>query len=543
MQRKLATWAVTDPSLRIQRLLRLITQPEWLAEAARITLSSKGAHTPGVDGVNKTMLQARLAVELQILRDELLSGHYQPLPARRVYIPKSNGKLRPLGIPALRDRIVQRAMLMAMEPIWESDFHTLSYGFRPERSVHHAIRTVKLQLTDCGETRGRWVIEGDLSSYFDTVHHRLLMKAVRRRISDARFMTLLWKTIKAGHIDVGLFRAASEGVPQGGVISPLLSNIMLNEFDQYLHERYLSGKARKDRWYWNNSIQRGRSTAVRENWQWKPAVAYCRYADDFVLIVKGTKAQAEAIREECRGVLEGSLKLRLNMDKTKITHVNDGFIFLGHRIIRKRSRYGEMRVVSTIPQEKARNFAASLTALLSGNYSESKVDMAEQLNRKLKGWAMFYQFVDFKAKVFSYIDRVVFWKLAHWLARKYRTGIASLMRWWCKSPKPGQSKTWVLFGKTNHGKLSGEILYRLVGQGKKLFRWRLPEGNPYLRTETIHRALQKWQWRSPAFKWRAGCAERCTSGSGRRGREIVRLRPASYSTQHMAGLRLCGVHH
>lgn len=169
MQRKLATCAATDPSRRIERLLRLITQPEWLTEAARITLSSKGAHTPGVDGVNKATLQARLAAELQILRDELLSGHYQPLPARRVYIPKSTGKLRPLGIPALRDRIVQRAMLMAMEPIWESDFHTLSYGFRPERSVHHAIRTVKLQLTDCGETRGRWVIEGDLSSYFDTV--------------------------------------------------------------------------------------------------------------------------------------------------------------------------------------------------------------------------------------------------------------------------------------------------------------------------------------------------------------------------------------
>ena len=282
-------------------------------------------------------------------------------------------------IPALRDRIVQRAMLMAMEPIWESDFHTLSYGFRTECSVHHAIRTVKLQLTDCGETRGRWVIEGDLSSYFDTVHHRLLMK---------------------------------------------------------------------------------------------PAVAYCRYADDFVLIVKGTKAQAETLREECRSVLEGSLKLRLNMDKTRITHVNDGFIFLGHRMIRKRSRYGDLRVVSTIPKEKARNFAASLTALLSGNYSESKIDMVETLNRKLKGWAAFYLFVDFKAKVFSYIDRVVFWKLAHWLARKYRKGIAYLMRWWCKSPKPGQSKTWVLFGKTNHGKLNGEVLYRLVGQGKKTFHWR-----------------------------------------------------------------------
>lgn len=212
-------------------------------------------------------------------------------------------------------------------------------------------------------------------------------------------------------------------------------------------------------------------------------MAYCRYADDFVLIVKGSKAQAEAIREECRGVLEDSLKLRLNMDKTRITHVNDGFIFLGHRIIRKRSRYGDMRVVSTIPKEKARNFVAPLTALLSGHYSESKIDMVEILNRKLKGWAEFYQFVDFKAKVFSSIDRTVFWKLAHWLAHKYRTGIASLMRHWCKSPKPGQSKTWVLFGKTNNGKLSGEILYRLIGQGKKLFCWRLPEINPYLRTE------------------------------------------------------------
>ena len=123
--------------------------------------------------------------------------------------------------------------------------------------------------------------------------------------------------------------------------------------------------------------------------------------------------------------------------------------------------------LSTIPRrnEKLRRIADE--SGIGSNYNcKAKVDMAEQLNRKLKGWAMFYKFVDFKAKVFSYIDRVVFWKLAHWLARKYRTGIASLMRWWCKSPKPGQSKTWVLFGKTNHGKLSGEILYRLVGQGE-----------------------------------------------------------------------------
>ncbi len=161
---------------------------------------------------------------------------------------------------------------------------------------HHTIRTVKLQLLDSTETKGRWVIEGDLASYFETVHHRRLMHSVRKRIRDQRFLSLLWRFIKAGHVDHGLFRAASEGVPQGGVLSPLLSNIMFHEFDTYLEANYLSKKARKDRWAWNVGIQHGRPITIRENRQWKPAVAYCRYADDFVVIVKGNKHHAEAIR-------------------------------------------------------------------------------------------------------------------------------------------------------------------------------------------------------------------------------------------------------
>jgi RNA-directed DNA polymerase len=337
MQHKLATWAKEDRTRRFDRLFRLIANRDWLAEAARIVLASSGAHTPGIDGMDKRRLERDLDQHLARLKADLLKGVYRPQPVKRVHIPKPNGKLRPLGIPTLTDRIVQRAMLMAMEPIWESDFHRSSHGFRPERSVHHAVRTVKLQLQDGTDSRGRWIIEGDLASYFDTVHHRLLVKCVRRRVRDRRLVDLLWRTLKAGHIDRGLFTASSEGVPQGGVLSPLLSNIMLHEFDAWLEAKYLNKKARKDRWAWNFGIQKGRPIAIREDRQWKPAVAFCRYADDFVVIVKGAKAQAEAIREECRLFLEGDLKLALNMDKTHITHVNDGFVFLGHRIIRKRT--------------------------------------------------------------------------------------------------------------------------------------------------------------------------------------------------------------
>jgi len=242
MQHKLATWAKEDRTKRFDRLLRLIAKREWLAEAARISLASSGARTPGIDGIDKQRMQHNLDKYLDKLQVSLLEGTYRPQPVKRIYIPKANGKLRPLGIPTLIDRIVQRAMLMAMEPIWESDFHRFSYGFRPERSVHHAVRTVKIQLQDNTYTRGRWIIEGDLSSYFDTVHHKLLLKCVRRRIRDNRFTDLLQMILKAGLIDRGLFMASSEGVPQGGVLSPLLSNIMLHEFDIWLEGKYLNKK-------------------------------------------------------------------------------------------------------------------------------------------------------------------------------------------------------------------------------------------------------------------------------------------------------------
>jgi len=489
MQHKLATWAKEDPNRRFDRLLRLITNKAWLAQAARIVLASSGAKTPGLDGMDKRRLEPELDIHLARLQSELLAGTYRPTAIKRIYIPKSNGKLRPLGIPTLIDRIVQRAMLMAMEPIWESDFHRDSYGFRPQRSVHHAVRTVKLQLQDSSDTKGRWVIEGDLSSYFDTVHHRLLLKSVRRRICDQRFLDLLWQILKSGHVDRGLFSAASEGVPQGGVLSPLLSNIMLNEFDAWLEGKYLNKKARKDRWAWNFGIKQQRPISIRENREWKPAVAYCRYADDFVVIVKGTKAQAESLREECKAFLEGKLKLRLNMDKTHITHVNDGFVFLGHHIIRKRGPKGTMRVVSNIPKDKAQAFSHKLSEQLSRDHDRFVVDMIDRLNQQLRGWAAFYKFTDFTARTFRHIDHVVFWKLGHWLARKYRSRIKPLMRKWYRSEANGKAKTWLIYGTSERGNKVGRALQRLVSGPKMTFRWRNPPSNPYIPTDDGRRTI------------------------------------------------------
>ena len=258
---------------------------------------------------------------------------------------------------------------------------------------------------------------------------------------------------------------------------------MLHEFDLWMEMNYLNKKARKDRWAWNFGIQQGRPIAIRENRQWKPAVAYCRYADDFVVIVKGTKAHAETIREQCRTFLEGELKLTLNMEKTHITHVNDGFVFLGHRIIRKRGKTGRMSVVTTIPKAKAKAFAHKLSKALSSNHDLSKVDMVDRLNRQLAGWAAFYKFTDFTAKIFQRIDRVVFWKLAHWLGRKYRSRIKPLLRKWCRPPEEGKAKTWVLYGISEQGNRIGKDLRRLVGSPKMQFRWRNPEINPYIKRE------------------------------------------------------------
>lgn len=482
MQRKLAVWSTEDRERKFDRLLRLIANREWLMEAAKKALASSGAKTAGVDRVTRDRFTSVLEHEIDTLRRELLDGSYRPRPVRRVYIPKQNGKLRPLGIPTLRDRIVQRAMVMVMEPIWESDFHRNSYGFRPNRSVHHAIQAVAAQMTDSGRarTKGRWVIEGDLASYFDTVHHRKLVGCIKRRIQDKRFIQILWRFLRAGHVDAGIFQVSSAGVPQGGVISPLLSNIMLNELDRYMEERYVGASARNVTRGWNASVKKQTPIAVRERRELRPCVSYTRYADDFTVVVKGRRAEAEAIREELRGFLEKELRLTLNMEKTHVTHVNDGFVFLGHRIIRKRGDRGHMRVVTGIPWKSYRRFADELTHLLSGDHHLKAVAMIQAINRKIRGWTAFYRHAIYTGPMYKRIDTAVFWKLAHWLARRHKGSIPLAMRkWYQRSTLRGGIRTWVAHQQIEGKTVSAALLK--CAHGPKKYRLAPPsETNPYL---------------------------------------------------------------
>jgi RNA-directed DNA polymerase len=199
---------------------------------------------------------------------------------------------------------------------------------------------------------------------------------------------------------------------------------------------------------------------------------------------------AEVVREACRGFLEDELKLTLNMEKTHITHVNDGFVFLGHRIIRKRGPSGRMWPVTTIPWEKYRGFAERLVKQLSADFSMNRMDMVESLNRQLAGWAAFYQYTDYTATVFRKVDHSVFWKLGYWLARKYRRSFRSLMRDHVRSPGAGRAKTWVLRGQNSRGFYGELALGRLVTSRKGRFTWRTPSENPYILRDEARKTLK-----------------------------------------------------
>ena len=215
MQKKLSQWATENPAEQYRELYHLLCTEEWLRVAHQKVNSNRGRETAGVDGMSMSNFNGNLEGNLEELRNLLTTRHFEPLPVRRVYIPKANGKKRPLGIPGIRDRIVQEALRMILEPIWEADFSIHSYGFRPNRSTYDAIARLGNRLASYRADSYQWVIEGDIASYYDTIPHRRLIKAVKKRVADRDIRDLLWKFLRAGVMYRGEVQETITGTPQG----------------------------------------------------------------------------------------------------------------------------------------------------------------------------------------------------------------------------------------------------------------------------------------------------------------------------------------
>jgi group II intron reverse transcriptase/maturase len=410
MQRKLSFWATQDKERKFYGLYDLLYDRDWLRLAHDYVKQNAGSVTAGCDSVNMAIFDENLEANLQRITEELKLETFAPDPVRRVYIPKSNGKTRPLGIPSIKDRIVQEALRMVLEPIFEADFSQYSFGFRPTRCTMDAVRYIQWSTTE--QKKFFWVIEGDIASYFDTIHHPKLIRLVARRVKDKKVLRLIWKFLRSGVMEKRTFRDTTLGTPQGGIISPLLANIYLNELDRYM-ERY-------------TSLPQGEKLKRRQQGLGNFTIA--RYADDFVVLCNGGQRQAEEMQEELYQFLKGSLRLNPSKEKTKITHINDGFNFLGFRIQRGQ---GGKRITTkiVIPDEAMDKIRVKIhTALDPSSHQDSVNSKIIGLNGLIRGWCQYYQYTSKASTQFSQLGHELFWEMGHWLGRKFKLTMPEVMR-------------------------------------------------------------------------------------------------------------------
>ena len=347
-----------DSSYKFERLYRILFNEELFYVAYQKIASNGGSTTKGSDGRSiDEMSLARIETLIASLKDE----SYQPHPSRRVHIPKKNGKTRPLGIPAFEDKLVQEVVRMILEAIYEGHFETTSHGFRPKRSCHTAL--LHIQKTFSG---AKWFIEGDIKGFFDNIDHDVLVGILRERISDDRFIRLIRKFLKAGYVEDWTFHNTYSGMPQGGIVSPILANIYLDKLDKYVKEyiqHFDKGTKRRPGKESNNLANERKRTVrklkkIKDGTEKAALVArlkaieqeraafpsgdemdgsyrrlkYIRYADDFILGVIGSKEDALRIKEDIKSFLSESLALELSEEKTLITHTGKSAKFLGYEI-------------------------------------------------------------------------------------------------------------------------------------------------------------------------------------------------------------------
>ena len=404
MQTKLHQWAKADPGRRFDDLANLVYDPAFLAVAWNRVRGNKGARTAGVDGVAPRAIGPRSGRLIGRLREDLKAGQFVPQRVREKVIPKTGGKVRRLGIPTTADRVVQASLKLVIEPIFEADFESCSYGFRPKRRAQDAIAEIHFL---CSPNRNyEWVFEADIKACFDEIDHNALMGRVRRRVGDKRVLGWIKAFLKAGILaEDGLFRKTLTGTPQGGILSPLLANIALSVLDNHFAAKWAALGPE-----WKRVKHRRAGGAV---------MRLIRYADDFVILVFGQRADAEALREEVSGVL-APMGLQLSEAKTRVCHIDEGFDFLGWRIQRRvqRGRVGK-HAIYTYPSKKALAAITDKVRLLTRRERHrTLVDLLRQLNPVLRGWCTYYRH-GVCARTFSYIDHFAFWRVVGWLRKRH----------------------------------------------------------------------------------------------------------------------------
>lgn len=428
VQRKLYQWSKAHPGEGWRDMWGWLTDPRTLRHAWQRVASNKGGRTAGVDGMTVGRIRKRGEDRfLKELQTELRSGAYRPSPARRKLIPKAGkpGQFRPLGIPTVKDRVVQSAIKILLEPIFEAQFWRVSYGFRPGRSTHGALENIRATIQprkrDADGHRTRlpypWVIEGDIKGCFDNINHHLLMDRLRVRVADRRVTRLIGQFLKVGVMAEDQFFRTEAGTPQGGIISPLLANIALSAIEER-YERWVEHRTKIRAHRKCDGVAAARGARQRDGNAGRCTFYPVRYADDFVVLVSGTREDAVAEKSALATYLQETTGLELSPEKTRVTAVTDGFEFLGFHVgMRWDKRYGYSPRVE-IPKSKAADLRRKVKQRTKYNSWCTFGEKLQEINPVLRGWANYYRYCARAGRVFTDLDWYVGKRLWIWLRRQ-----------------------------------------------------------------------------------------------------------------------------